>query len=372
MESILPFALGLALLIGGAEVLVRGASRLALAFGISPLVVGLTVVSFGTSSPELAVSVQAAWNGQADVAIGNIVGSNVLNVLLILGLSALIVPLLVHRQLVRQEVPLMIGASLLLFVFALDASIGRVEGLVLFALLIVYTVFVVRQSRAGGRAAEVAEPVAHADGADGVEDTRSEPRRWPVQVAMIVVGLAMLVQGSNLLVDAALVFARLLGVSETVIGLTIVALGTSLPEIATSVLAAIRGERDIAVGNVLGSNLFNILCVAGIASMVAPTGLTVAPSVLAFDLPVMIAVAALCLPIFFSGGVISRGEGAVFALGYVAYTTWLILAAAEHAALEGFSMTMLLFVLPLVVVRIVFVALREWRARHPPVPPAGR
>ena len=360
--SVLLFALGLALLIGGAEVMVRGASRLALSFGISPLVVGLTVVSFGTSSPELAVSVQAAFAGQSDMAMGNIVGSNILNVLLILGLSALIVPLVVDRQLVRQEVPLMIGASVLLHVFALDQRIGRFEGLVLFTLLIAYTVFVVRQSRAQMRAQAPGEGVAPAPAASAARAAR---RRWPLQVAMIVAGLLMLVWGSNLLVDAAIVFARLLGVSEAVIGLTVVALGTSLPEIATSVMAAVRGERDIAVGNVVGSNLFNILCVAGIASMVAPQGLAVAASLLHFDLPVMLAVAALCLPIFFSGSQISRPEGAVFALGYVCYTVYLIMAAADHDALEGFSLMMLLLVIPLVVMRVVFVAWREWRTRHP-------
>ncbi len=369
MNATLSFAIGLVLLVGGAEVLVRGASRLALAFGISPLVVGLTVVAFGTSSPELAVSVQAAWSGQADMALGNIVGSNILNVLLILGVSAMIIPLVVDRQLVRQEVPLMIGASLLLYLFAFDARIGRLEGLVLVCLLVAYTVFVVRQSRARGRA-EAAEA---AEAATDDDDPRAAPSRrgLPLQLAMIVAGLAMLVYGSILLLDAAVVFARLLGVSEAVIGLTIVAVGTSLPEIATTVMAAIRGERDIAVGNVVGSNLFNILCVAGVASMVGPVGLTVDRAVLAFDLPFMLAVAVLCLPIFFTGSLVSRTEGALFALGYVAYTTWLILAAADHAALEGFSMTMLLFVIPLVVVRVVFVAVREWRVHHPGGPRTG-
>lgn len=353
--GVLWFLLGLVALVGGAELLVRGASRLALLFGISPLVVGLTVVSFGTSAPELAVSVQSAWSGQVDIALGNVVGSNVFNVLVILGLSALVVPLVVHQQLIRQEVPIMIGASLLLWALAADGGIGRGEGLLFFGLLVGYTVLLIRQSRREG--AEVTDEYADAFG-DGSPGWRNH---WLTQVALIVGGLALLVLGARWLVEAAVDFARHLGVSELIIGLTIVAAGTSLPEVATSVMAALRGERDIAVGNVVGSNIFNILCVLGISAIVAPAELTVAGQVLAFDLPIMVAVAAICLPIFFTRNLITRGDGVLLLGLYAAYTAYLILHATGHPALVVYAEIMGGIVLPVVVVLLLVLAWRHWR-----------
>ena len=357
--SLLWFALGLAALVVGAEALVRGASRLALSFGISPLVVGLTVVAFGTSSPEMAVSVESALSGQVDLAIGNVVGSNVFNVLFILGASALIVPLLVHQQLVRQEVPVMIGVSLLLWALAADSSIGRWDGVLLAGLLVAYTVFVIRQSRREG--ASVRQEYEEALPADG---TRAWDRHWTVQVLLVAVGLGLLVLGAHWLVAAAVAFAQALGVSELVIGLTIVAAGTSLPEVATSILAALRGERDIAVGNVVGSNIFNILGVLGVSALAAPASLGVAPAVLSFDLPVMTAVAVACLPVFFTGNRIDRWEGVVFLAYYAAYTIYLILRATEHDALGPFSVAMGTFVLPLTIVTLALLVYRHWRARR--------
>jgi cation:H+ antiporter len=352
------FALGLVLLVLGAELLVRGASKLALSFGISPLVVGLTVVAFGTSSPEFAVSIQSAWAGQVDIALGNVVGSNIFNVLFILGLSALITPLLVARQLIRQEVPIMIGVSLLLFALAYDGGISRVDGAVMFGLLLAYTVFLVRQSRREGKAADAQYEAEFGAATKGGWDSH-----WGAQVLLLGVGLALLVTGANWLVDAAVQFAKQLGVSELVIGLTIVAAGTSMPEVATSIIAAVRGERDIAVGNVVGSNTFNILGVLGLSGLVAPASLTVAPAMLSFDLPVMIAVALACLPIFFTGNLIARWEGALFFALYVAYTTYLILAAQRHDALATYGFVMTTAVLPLVAVTLAVIAAREWRVR---------
>ena len=352
------FLLGLVALILGAEALVRGASKLAMALGISPLVVGLTVVAFGTSSPELAVSVQSAWSGQVDIALGNVVGSNIFNVLFILGLSALITPLIVDRQLIRQEVPLMIGASLLLWAMALNQAIGRVEGLLLVGLLATYTFYVVRASRRQ-TAADRQEAEAPPDAA-----ARAWDAHWSIQVALVVAGLALLVLGSNWLVVAAVGFARDLGVSELVIGLTLIAAGTSLPEVATSVMAALRGERDIAVGNVVGSNIFNILGVLGISAAIAPTSLAVAPSMLVFDLPVMVVVALACLPIFFTGNLIARWEGGLFFAYYLVYTTYLILMAREHDGLAQFGWIMASFVLPLTFVTLAILAGRQWRQRH--------
>jgi cation:H+ antiporter len=362
------FAVGLVLLIVGAELLVRGASSLATAVGISPLVVGLTVVAFGTSSPELAVSTQASLAGQADLALGNVVGSNVFNVLFILGLSALIAPLVVSQQLVRLDVPLMIAASVLLLLLALDGTIGRLDGALLFAGIVAYTTFLIRQSRRESKAVQ-----AEYDEAFG---EHGSPRRGPLQMllnlGLVVAGLALLVLGSRWLVDGAVAMATALGVSELVIGLTIVAAGTSLPEVATSILATVRGERDIAVGNVVGSSIYNILAILGAAAIVAPGGLPVAPSMLTFDIPVAIAVAVACLPIFFTGHLIARWEGALFLGYYVAYTLFLVLAATQHDALPAFSGAMLAFVLPLTAVTLVWLALRAWRDRPLVEGPTGR
>ncbi|HRH80924.1 MAG TPA: calcium/sodium antiporter [Thiobacillaceae bacterium] len=357
------FVVGLVALILGAEFLVRGASRLALSLGITPLVVGLTVVAFGTSAPEMAVSVQSAWSGQVDIALGNVVGSNLFNVLVILGLSALITPLVVHQQVVRQEVPVMIGASLLLWALALDGGIGRWEGLLLAGLVMGYTVLLIRQSRGETAAVQAEVEVEYEDAFDG--PPKGWDAHWGVQVMLMLVGLALLVLGAHWLVEAAVGFARALGVSELVIGLTIVAAGTSLPEVATSVMAALRGERDIAVGNVMGSNIFNILAVLGISASVAPASLAVAPSMLAFDIPIMVAVAVACLPVFFTGNRIDRWEGAMFLSLYAAYTLYLILHASGHDALDGYGAVMGSFVLPLVAVTLMVLAWRYWRSLRP-------
>ena len=362
--SILWFFFGLATLVVGAEALVRGASKLSLSFGISPLVVGLTVVAFGTSAPEMAVSVQSAWVGQVDIAIGNVVGSNIFNVLFILGVSALITPLLVNQQLIRQEVPVMIAVSLLLWALAADGGIGRWDGVLLFALIVAYTVLVIRQSRRDTKAIRDEYDEAFAAGPSAWD------AHWGVQVLLILGGLALLVLGARWLVEAAILFARYLGVSELVIGLTIVAAGTSLPEVATSILAAIRGERDIAVGNVVGSNIFNILAVLGASAVIAPGTLTVSPAILAFDLPIMVAVAVACLPVFFTGSLIARWEGLLFLGYYVAYTAYLILLATRHDALAPFSAVMGSFVLPLTAVTLLVLAYRHWRPGTPPAPPA--
>ncbi len=301
--------IGFILLTGGAESLVRGASGIASRLGIPPLIVGLTVVAFGTSAPELAVSIAAAWSGQADLALGNVVGSNIFNILLILGISALITPLAIGSQLIRIDVPLMVGASVLVLVFALDGHIDRLEGGVLFSGLLAYIGFQVRQGRR--------ERLVNGD--DPGQATQS---RWWLDPLLVLGGLAILVMGSRLLVSSAVAIAQSLGVSELVIGLTIVAGGTSLPEVATSVIASLRGQRDIAVGNVVGSNVFNLLGVLGLAALISPAGIGVAQQALVFDLPVMVAAAVACLPIFITGREIARWEGALFLAYYLAYTLY--------------------------------------------------
>jgi cation:H+ antiporter len=304
------------------------------------------VVAFGTSSPEMAVSVQSAMAGKVDIAIGNVVGSNIFNVWFILGVCALIAPLMINRQIIRQEVPIMIGASLLLVGFMFDGAINRVEAIIMFVLLVAYTVFLVVQSRRESKASQ-------AEGADDIDMSSTWDRHWGVQIVLVIVGLVLLVQGSNLFVEAAIIFAKSIGVSELVIGLTIVAAGTSMPEVATSIMATIRGQRDIAVGNVIGSNTFNILGVLGVTGIVAPTSLAVAPSILTFDMWVMLAVAVACLPVFFTGREIARWEGAVFLGYYMAYTAYLILMSQEHDALPMLSNVMLWFVVPITVITII-------------------
>lgn len=349
------FILGLVLLTIGADVLVKGAAHLAGSLGISPLVIGLTVVAFGTSAPELAVSTASAWKGQADIAIGNVVGSNIFNVLFILGLSALIIPLAVQQQLIRLDVPLMIAASVLLLFMSLDHVLSHMDGLILFSGLIAYTVFLIRNSRKENAA--VAEEYL-----EGVEVTETDGQpHWGKNIGYLLLGLVMLVVGSKWLVDGAVMFARGLGVSELVIGLTIVAAGTSLPEVATSIMAALRGERDIAVGNVVGSNIFNILCVLGLSSLVSPAGIQVSETALQFDIPVMIAVAAACLPVFFVGRIITRGNGAMFFGYYVAYTMYLVFTAQQAPALHGLNVAMLWFVIPLTLVTLSIGVIRELR-----------
>lgn len=360
--AIFLFVIGLVFLIIGAEALVRGASRLAAVVGISPLVIGLTVVAFGTSSPELAVSVKSALSGQASLAVGNVVGSNIFNVLFILGISALIVPLVVSRQLVRFDVPLMIVLSGIVLILALDQSFGRTDGLMLVAGLVVYVCFLIFQSRRE----RVAEREKHPP-EPGVE--RYAKAGWIKNISLVLGGLVLLVLGSRWLVDSAVSFAQYLGVSELVVGLTIVAAGTSLPEVVTSIIAAVRGERDIAVGNVVGSNIFNMMGVLGLACLVAPSGIEISTAVIGFDIPVMIAVALACLPVFFTGGIISRQEGVLLLGYYVAYTLYLILAASHHDALPGFSAVMLYFVIPLTAATMIIIAMRELRGRKKDVSP---
>jgi cation:H+ antiporter len=356
------FVLGGVLLVGGAELLVRGASRLAVAAGITPLVVGLTVVAFGTSAPELAVTVGSAYAGQAEVALGNAVGSNIFNVLFILGVSALIAPLVVAHRLVRFDVPLLIGASVVVLLLSLDGRLGRIDGAVLFAGILTYTTFLVRQSRR-----ETATAVEEQAGAPSgpLSGRGSGAVR---DVVIVLVGLGLLVVGARWLVDAAVSTATAFGISELVIGLTIVAAGTSLPEVATSVLATIRGQRDIAVGNVLGSCLFNLLAVLGIGGIVAPDGIPVAAGALSFDLPVMIAVAVAALPIFLTGHRISRWEAVVFLGYYVAYVGYLVLVAADHGLATRLGDAFTWFVLPLTVLTL---GLSVVRSRRGPATPVG-
>lgn len=356
LVTVIYFVLGLLLLIGGAEILVRGASRLAVAAGISPLVVGLTIVAFGTSSPELMVSIQTALANQPELMVGNVVGSNIFNVLFILGVSALITPLVVAQQLIRWDVPLMIGLSVLVLIFAQDALLSLTECLILVLGLVAYVLFAIYQSRRESKAVQ-------AEYTEAFGGSPSGKRTWPIDLLLIAGGLGALAIGSRWLVEGAIAFAESLGVSELVIGLTIVAAGTSLPEVATSVIASIRGERDIAIGNVVGSNIFNILGVLGIGGLFTTGGIAISESSIAIDIPVMVAVAAICLPLFFTGSRISRWEGILLLGYYVAYTAYLILSATSNVRLSVFADAMLYVVIPATLLVVAVTVVRSLRQK---------
>ncbi len=370
--------LGLIVLTAGAELLVRGASRLATSVGISPLVVGLTVVAFGTSTPELVVSIQSALLDKPDVALGNVVGSNIFNVLFILGISALIVPLRVALQIIRIEVPLMIALSLLVWIFALDGRISRWDGSILAVGLLVYIVYSIAMSRRQESAVRTEQPfqdpelqtsrTAPVDRGDELGrtvpdsgDKVASAFGWGIDVLLIAAGLILLVLGSRWFIESATAIARDVGISELIIGLTLVAAGTSLPEVATSILAAIRGERDIAVGNVVGSNLFNILGVLGISSCISSQGIQISEVALWMDIPVMIAAAIACLPIFYTGHLIARWEGGLFLAYYLAYTWYLILSATSPNLTRSFALVMALVVIPLTMVTLMIGVARHRR-----------
>jgi len=359
---------GLIFLIAGAEALVRGASSLAARAGISPLIVGLTVVAFGTSAPELAVGIGSSLAGQPDLAVGNVVGSNISNVLFILGVAALAAPLTAASQLVRLEVPLGIAVATGTLLLALDGRIGQVDGLLLTAGMVGYIAFQIVRSRSSTGSTAAPDPAEQESASPGDAPSPFAQWRssWVYHLLLVGVGLVLLVVGAGWIVDGAVEISRRLGVSELVIGLTVVAGGTSLPEAATSLMASLRGQRDIAVGNVLGSNLFNLLAVLGLSAAVSPNGLPVSSAVLWFDLPVMIAAAAACLPIFFTGYTIARWEGALFLSYYVAYTTYLVLGATQHDALSTFSVVMGAFVIPLTIVTLAVSSIRAVRAEDGP------
>jgi cation:H+ antiporter len=352
--NFLIFGLGLGLLIVGADTMVNGASRLAVRFGVTPLVIGLTVVAFGTSAPEAAVSIDATLSGSPDMAMGNVVGSNIFNILLILGLTALLAPLTVDSQLIRKEVPIMIGVTVLLIVLISDGLLSRLEAGTLLGLLLAYTLYLVVEARRGGATpSDVPESVLN-----DAEETEASGflGRIPAPV-LVLAGLAMLVFGGHWLVAAASDIARQLGVSDLVIGLSIVALGTSMPEAATSMAAVWRGQRDMAIGNAVGSNLMNILGCLGAAGAVSTNGLTAPAALLNFDVWVMLGAAVICLPIIITGRRISRSEGFLLLAYCLAYLGYTLLAATHHDALPAYSNITLWVVGPLT----VLVMLRSLR-----------
>jgi len=353
--TVLLFIAGLVILIVGADLLVRGASRLAAAFGISPLVIGLTIVAIGTASPEIAVSLQAAVNGQGDLTLGNVLGSNIFNILFILGITALLGPIVIAEQLIRKDAPIMLGVSLLALGLASDGKLGFVDGTVLLLCMVVYVVFALRQSRLESTKVqnEYAEEFA--------EKQPRTTKNMLMNLIFILAGLGLLVWGSRWLVDSAVFIAKALGVSELVIGLTIVAVGTSLPEVATSVIAALKKESDIAVGNAVGSNIFNLLGVLGLGALLAHDGISVAERVLRLDFLVMVFVALVSLPVFYIDNRISRTEGMLLLGYYVLYVTYVVLQASNNSALSVVTLFIIVFA-PITFIALVVVAVRSARS----------
>lgn len=340
---------GLGLLVLGGEALVRGAGTLAVKAGISPLVIGLVVVSSATSAPELAVTVGSVLNGEPDLAVGNVVGSNIANILLILGIAALVAPLAIKRQLLRFDMPVMLILSVALMLLSLDGRVGLLDGILLFGALVVHTLISLRLGR-------------NQENLEGTEEDlplNSQPVKVWIALLLLVGGVGVLVLGSQVLVTGAVGIATSLGVSSLVIGLTVVAIGTSLPELATSIVAIRKGETDMAVGNVVGSNIFNIGMVLGLPAIIFGDGIPVAPSLVAIDLPLMLAGTIALVPIAFTGFVVARWEGALFVTLYSLYTTYLILDSTNHDATNGFSEIMVYFVAPLLIATLIAVSAYE-------------
>jgi cation:H+ antiporter len=372
--------LGLVLLVAGGELLVRGASGLATRIGMSSLVVGLTVVAFATSAPELAVTLGAVMGGEPGLAVGNVVGSSIANVLMILGSSAIILPLLVKVQLVRIDIPFMAALSILFLLLAIDGGFSRVDGLILLVLLVLYIAVAIILSRRDGHVDELRGPgasiatasagrvgqTARTSGDTMTEAVEDVEARGSIgrDVVLVLIGVVLLVVGANILVKGATGIATAFGVSDLIVGLTVVAIGTSLPELATSIVAVRRGQRDLAVGNVVGSNIFNIGAVAGMAAMISPTGLPVPESALALDIPLMIAASVVLLPLAFTGSVIARWEGGLLVALYVSYLLYTVLAAAERPILQGFTTVMLWFITPLVVLTVISTVIHEISRRR--------
>ena len=347
--SLLQLLCGLVLLIAGAELLVRCAMRIAANLKVRPLLIGLTVVALGSSAPQMTVSLQAALNDTPDIAVGSVIGSNIFNILVTLGLSALIIPLRVSRQLVRLDIPLMILASGLVFALALNKQLDRLDGVVLLGGLLVYLALLLRQSRHSGH---------H-------HPRHDLPRTsWLHNLVLMLAALLLLGLAGHLLLGAAVTLATELGLSERIIGLTIIAVSTSLPQLATSLIAAFRGQREIAVGNVIGSNVFNLLGVLGLTALVAPAPLSVSPNALASDLPVMLGVAALCLPVFYTGYRVTRGEGLLFLGLYLAYGLHVVSFTTGMPLAGKLEHLMLFFVLPALLLFLLLSTLRAWRRQH--------
>lgn len=337
----------------GAELSVRAAVSLATTLQVRPLFIGLTFVALGSSAPQMAVGLQAAFTSSADIAVGSVVGSNIFNGLVTLGLCALIIPLRITRQMVRLEIPLMVAASTLVLALSWNGVLGPVDGATLLLGLLIYLLVILRQS--GQRFAY--RP------SSGTEQSRKTGQVL-LRLTALLGGIACVVLGSHLLVAASVVIALDLGLSERVVGLTVIAGSTSLPALTTSLIAALRGERDIAVANVIGSSLFNLLGVLGVTALIAPAPLSVSPNALDFDLPVMLGVAALCWPLFYSGYRVTRLEGLMLLALYLAYGLHIVSFTTGMPLADRLEGLMVRFVLPVFGAMVLLSTIKAWRRQH--------
>lgn len=322
IHYILIFIIGLVIITFSSDLVLKGATRIARGFGVSPLLIGLTVVSIGTSLPELAVGLTSIKEGSGDLAIGNIAGTNIVNILFILGLSALIRPLPLSFKNVKLDVVVMISSTLLLIIISMNSHLSNIEGLILLLLGVSYMIFLTRNAKKQEQPEEVKEE-------DTNTPTPSNWKNWATNIIYLVAGIAGTIYGAELLIESAIFMAKSFQVSDAVIGLTIVAIGTSLPELATTLVATIKGEnRDVAIGNIIGSNINNILLILGATAFFSPNGIGVNDNILAFDLPLAGIVAIICYPIFKSGQIISRKEGIMMVSFYTIYVLTLLFMRA--------------------------------------------
>lgn len=376
MTDVVTFVAGIAGLLVAANLVVSGASQIGIRFGLSPAVVGLTILAFGTSAPELAVVGQSVAADDTELAVGGIIGSNIANILLVVGLIAALRSIRVESRVVTTDVPIMIGASFLFLVFALDSTIGRGEALILLMGIVGFTVWTIRSTRNGSEvvAAQAGpDPGRPEDGDQRSDDggqgraastgrsPRIDTRPIPWLVVQVLIGIGGLALAAQVVVGAAENIAAELGVPELIVGLTIVAIGTSAPEIVTSVVAALRGQADLAVGNAFGSNIFNIMFVLGAVGFVSPRGIAISDEALALDVPVMLAAAVACIPVLVTDHILRRWEGLVFLGYYVAYIAFLVLDAADHDASDDLVRYVGWIAIPLTLITFATVAVRHLR-----------
>ncbi|HKK24163.1 MAG TPA: calcium/sodium antiporter [Gracilimonas sp.] len=352
------FILGLAVLIGGAELFLRAVDKFGAAWSVSPVVMGLTVVAFATGAPELAISLQAAIDGKPDLVLGNILGSNVANILLILGIAGLVHPLKITNRIIKVDVPMVIMASTLLFILAIDGLLSPLDGGIIFMGLILYSIFMYFQikkdrkqnKRKKSEEVKLDEPVT--------------PQFYGKYILLLLGGLVFIVLGSRWMVASAVEIAGILGISELIIGLTIVSIGTSLPEVATSVSAVRHGDSDTAVANVMGSNLYNILLTLSLTVLIAPGAIDVSQEAINLDLPIMLIVAIACLPLFWPGKELGRKEAIGFLFYYVAYMTYLVFLAMEHPFKETMEVIMVWGIFPITAFLVILKFLFDFRSKR--------
>jgi cation:H+ antiporter len=358
--TVLLFIIGLVTLIAGAELFLKSVDRFGLAWSVSPVVMGLTVVAFATGAPELAISLQAAAEGKPDLVLGNILGSNIANILLILGIAGLVKPLRITNRIIKVDVPVVIGASILLYVLAMDGLLTLMDGLIIFGALVAYSVFMysqIRKDRRDNKLNKEEQPVL---------DEPVTSLFYGKYIFLLLAGLVLIVMGSRWMVESAVEIAGILGISELIIGLTIVSIGTSLPEVATSLSAVRRDDSDTAVANVMGSNLYNILLTLSLTIIVAPGALDVSMDAIRLDLPFMVIVAAACLPLFWPAKELGRPEAAGFLFYYAAYVAYLALIAIQHPFKETMEWAMFWIIIPLTVLLIIVKFITDYRKRRGP------